>query len=127
MKGRTGFVSNSSSASFMVQWRFRSLGVKHTITRALSLLFGVYTYNNETDIVDWDSNWTDNDVHKDLFEYVKNKSVLNSDGSFTTLFSTSMLNSYEDFGTIAQLLVFALIADEKFEIIDTKIERDSEW
>ena len=122
MKKRMGFVSNSSSASFVVHWRMRSLGEKVTIKKALSHLFDISSYDEGTDKVNWNDNWTKQ--YKDVIEYATNMSKLNYDGSFTTLFSTVMMNTYDDFGNEAKSLILALVADDDFQIIDTKLRLD---
>ena len=124
MKKRICFVSNSSSANFIAQWRYRSLGDEHTITEALSILFDVRNlYDKESDEVKWDKTYND---HEKMFEHIIKKSTINTDGSFTTSFFTSMFNDYEDFGTEALTFIFALVVNSKFDLIDTELE-DAPW
>jgi len=120
MKTRNGFVSNSSSASFIVHWRMRTMGEDINIKLALSKLYDLYSYDDENKDVVWDEY---NEGFKDLFENAVKNTKQNADGSFTTEAFTGMLNDYDDFGEYVKSLVFAVVADEEFEIIDAKVER----
>jgi len=105
MKNRNGFVSNSSSASFVVHWRFRSFGEEvseEDVFRSLEI----------------------EDAAKNL---VREKSERNGDGTFTTRFFTAMMNTYSDFGSAAGDFVLALTLDKNFAVIDTRIDDDGDY
>ena len=122
MKTRNGFVSNSSSASFVVHWRMRTMGKEVTTLGAMANLYDVHSYDSVEDKIDWDKNWTKE--YKNTIEYVVKTSTKNSDGSFTTPFFATCLNVYDDFGEEAKSLVLALVADQYFEIIDAITQED---
>lgn len=124
MKIRNGFVSNSSSGSFIMNWRMKTFGKEVTIRRAIGNVFGVY-FKEDTDEFDWENTWN-KDV-KPKVEKAVDATVQNSDGSFTSTFWTSMVNSAEDFGETAKSMVMGIVAgnENMFEIIDVKTESDS--
>jgi hypothetical protein len=124
MKIRNGFVSNSSSASFIVHWRMRTMGKEVGIKQALSSVFDACVYSDETKDWSWDDSYFI-DGYKKTFEEIMEKTEQNHDGSFTTKFWTSMMNSPSDFGTAATELVMALIVNKDVgEMIDAKAEHD---
>lgn len=123
MKVRSGFVSNSSSASFVVHWRIKTMGKETTILGALANLYGVHSYDESKDTINWEKTWTTDS--KKTIEYTVNMSKLNKDGSFTTSFGTICLNVHDDFGEDAKSLVLGLVANPNFEIIDAIIEEDN--
>jgi hypothetical protein len=120
MKTRNGFVSNSSSASFIIHWRMRTMGEETNIQKALSNLYELYNYDEEKKDFVWDEY---NEEFKDRFEGVMKRTKQNADGSFTTDEFIGMLNDYDDFGKNVQSLVFALVANDCFEIIDARVDR----
>ena len=120
MKTRNGFVSNSSSASFIIHWRMRTMGEETNIQQALSNLYELYNYDEEKKDFVWDEY---NEEFKDRFEGALKRTKQNADGSFTTDEFIGMLNDYDDFGECIQSLVFALVANDCFEIIDARVER----
>jgi len=124
MKIRNGFVSNSSSASFIVHWRMRTYGKEITAEKAVGKIFGVYFKENEYKI-DWDNTW--NKEAKCKVEEILKNTEMNNDGTFTSTFFTDMMNSTEDFGAAAKSLVMGIVANEdnEFEIIDAKVEGDN--
>ena len=132
MKIRMGFVSNSSSGSFIIHWRMKAFGKRVTKERAIGNLFGVcFKDNTATEgsllantegEIDWEGTW--NQDARSKVEDAMNKTVQNDDGSFTTTFWTSMVNSAEDFGETAKSMAIGLMADGMFEVIDTKQESD---
>jgi len=135
MKSRNGFVSNSSSASFVVHWKYRGFGEEVDILTALKIMYDLYgKWDGETgdrrqlSIVDggdfvWE-NISDGEQYKNSIEKIKRFTTQNDDGTFTTIFETSMLNTHEDFGEAAQSFVLGLVVDDEFQIIDTKVDRD---
>lgn len=121
MKIRNGFVSNSSSGSFILNWRVKAFGEIVNIERAVGDVFEVSF--NEEDKIDWENTW--NKEAKDKVDEVIKYTVMNNNGTFTSAFHTSMVNSAEDFGEAAKSLVMGIVVgSEKFEIIDSKIEMD---
>lgn len=115
MKTRHGFVSNSSSASFVIVWRCDteqgSDGEALPLSEALDILweFGSPKLKNK------------------LIE----KTVVETNGSFRTTSNTSMFNDYSDFSSEIKELLFALEAEKMndakkaiFDIIDKYIDQD---
>ena len=130
MKIRIGFVSNSSSASFVVHWRARSRGEGVDLVHALINLFGIYFPDGEAfnaeGRIDWDKVSTYDQWTKDIVEAIIEDTDVNTDGTFSTSFFTGMLNTAEDFGETAKSLVFALtVHDNEFEMIDTFVDSDN--
>ena len=121
MKIRNGFVSNSSSGSFILNWRMRTFGKEANIQRAVGEAFKVF-FKEGTDEIDWEGTWN-KEVQPKVEEVFKN-TVKNYDGSFTSTFWTSMANSAEDYGEAAKSLVIGLVANNDFEIVDAKTESD---
>jgi hypothetical protein len=80
--------------------------------------------SNQKDEIDWEGTW--NADIKPKVEDAMNKTVQNDDGSFTTTFSTSMVNSAEDFGETAKSMVIGLVTNKTFDIIDTQVENDND-
>ena len=129
MKNRNGFVSNSSSGSFIMNWRMKAFGEPVSIKKAVGEAFGApFKYIAETgeltEEFDWENAW--NKEVQAKVEKAIEATELNENGTFTTTFWTSMVNSAEDFGETAKSLVMGLVADEddRFEIIDKKVEKD---
>ena len=125
MKNRNGFVSNSSSASFVIQWRMRTMGEEVSIKQSLSRLYECYAYDIDKDDFDWEKEYDKGEEFKEKFETIIENTKQMKDGSFVTSAHTNMLNSYDSLGTEIQSLVFALVADECFEIMDSKLDHDS--
>lgn len=123
MKIRNGFVSNSSSGSFIMHWRMKTFGKKVTLQKAVGEVFGIF-FKDGTDEMDWENTW--NKEAKDKVEKIIKDTVDNRDGTFTSIFWTSMVNNAEDFGEAAKSLVMGVVvdSDDRFEIIDTKTEMD---
>ena len=62
MKARMGFVSNSSSASFIVHWRVKTLGQECSVKGAMAKLFDLWNFDYSNDAFvwkeeSWDSRW----------------------------------------------------------------------
>ena len=101
MKIRNGFVSNSSSASFVITWR--------ALNAEVDDLKGIF------------KNLFDGcEITTDL---VRNTEVLKS-GACRTTFATGMFNDYSDFGNDAALMMTVLYMNNDFEIIDARIEEE---
>jgi len=125
MKIRMGFVSNSSSGSFIMHWRVRTFGKKITLNKAIGNLMGVYfkrENEQETEEIDWENTW--NHGEKDKIDKMIENTVVNDDGTFTSAFGTSMVNNSEDFGEAAKSLVMGIVANEDYEIIDARTQMD---
>jgi hypothetical protein len=101
----------------------KTFGKEVTMKRAIGNIFGVY-FKEGTDEFDWEGTW--NKEVQPKVEDAMAKTVQNTDGTFTTAFWTSMMNSAEDFGETAKSMVMSIVADEEdmFEMIDVKTESD---
>jgi len=109
MKIRTGFVSNSSSASFTLVWKVNA-NIGYTPEEAIDDLL---EYSSEKIIEDVKRNTEKADGHN----------------AFISKFWTCMMNCEEDFGHGALLLHFTLAMRQKkervYEIISAEIEDNS--
>jgi len=121
MKIRNGFVSNSSSGSFIMHWRVKTYGKDVSVTNAVGRIFNA-SFKQDSDEISWFDTW--NKEMKPVVEEIIRATMKNNDGSFTTSFWTSMVNSPEDFGEAAKSLVMGIVASEDYELIDSKIEMD---
>ena len=122
MKTRTGFVSNSSSASFVVNWEWRSSDREGTsLSKVLSELFDIteYGFDHETGCFEWNDM---NEEFKEVIERIENNTIERGDGSFQTEVWTSMLNSFRDLG-VNELLA-NLVINEDFHITWSKLRRE---
>jgi len=121
MKTRTGFVSNSSSASFIVHWRMRTFGEKVDVKEAIAKVVGLHI--KEDGEIDWENSWRNEDKPK--IEEMIEKTVINTDGSFISTFWADMYNDAEDFGEAATSMVMNMVVDsDNFQIVDSKVEMD---
>jgi hypothetical protein len=142
MKLRLGFVSNSSSASFTVQWKCSSLEDDESIDTALAILLEVIgekhgyckslkkIYVTEEQLDAYKKKYEyDDPLLACLFE-VKKRTTEIRHGLFETHFFTTMFNYMGDFGRSAELFMFALMmnkaehGERSFEIIHMKMERN---
>ncbi|MCK9458504.1 MAG: hypothetical protein M0R80_02525 [Proteobacteria bacterium] len=89
MKIRTGFVSNSSSASFTIIWQILS-DKEYLPDEAVKSLF------------EWDGR------DEMVKEIQKNTKLLDAKNTFETEFYTIMFNDFRDFGEDAAALLFSL-------------------
>lgn len=95
MKIRSGFVSNSSSASFIVKWRKRNASVDPE--------------GNFMDLIDHDS------FLSGFTEEIRDNSVLTDDGWIETSHFTSMMNDMGDFSEYIRNLLMYLAVNADFE------------
>lgn len=102
MKTRMGFVSNSSSASFVITWRsLRDFESKEDALKKLT---------------EWGFN-------VDAETYLPTTQNLGNN-VYRTEFWTHMMNNYSDFGCDAAMMYLLLSMDEDFEITSAKVEND---
>jgi hypothetical protein len=134
MKIRTGFVSNSSSASFIVRWKFmRPRDHDFTdepetkLNYALHLLLDIISYDYDNDEFIFDEKSLDKSMKPIVDNLLKNTTEI-SDWVFETSFFTAMFNDPDDFGEAAKMLCLALMVDNgnaaNFEVVRTFVERD---
>ena len=121
MKIRNGFVSNSSSASFIVRWILKQNDVNQEryFNAAFCMLFGVGHNKN------FDPNFEIWGLEKE-YEVIKRHTQIKEDGELETVFTTSMLNTVLDFGETAAHFNFALDFPESSAImvLEKKIDKD---
>ena len=130
MKQRNGFVSNSSSASFIVKWKWKEgYGPEENILAATILnmfapyhRFGDaelvtldYLKSDKVDFDNLDSGYEDNGSERfEKIQDIINQTVETEEG-FTTTFWTCMYNENNDFGLTAKELMFNLLISSDFE------------
>lgn len=106
MKVRAGFVSNSSSASFIIKWKHKR-NKEMTLKEALDVMEHEYMFED---------GMTRTGIEK-LTEDI-------GDGKFKTEFFTSMMNSADNFGEIAKSFLINIFTSDDFEIFDYRIDKD---
>jgi hypothetical protein len=122
MKTRTGFVSNSSSASFVVVWEYACFEENDSTTNILSTLLALeHLYDAESDTVKFDESYHQ---AQQWFEAISQNTKRSPCHKFESRFFTSMFNDYSDFERGASLLCMALISNPRAKIIGCKIEND---
>jgi len=108
MKKREGFVSNSSSASFVVYWRCLKQDEDE---------------NHSSDVdeaIDGIFKWS-----KEVSEYLKaNTKETSSAGTYATTGWVSMYNDITDFPEEIAYLVLGLKVEAGFELIDVRVEQE---
>lgn len=129
MKTRNGFVSNSSSSSFIIQWKYKN--EEKDVMRALLDLFEIsFVYKGEVTEckeVEEEFNWKYFEHLKPLFEEIVEHTKIKDD-IFETEFFTMMRNDVMDYGKAAMAFVMALTINnvEKgkglFEIVHMRTE-----
>ena len=124
MKVRAGFVSNSSSASFIVKWK---VGGAKTVNAAIDAALDMFSYREESDSFDWEFGEHD----KDMVEEIAANTKMIKKGQFESRFFTSMLNTNLDFGAPAAALMLGLMCSKdendgkgKVEVVKVEVERD---
>ena len=102
MKIRNGFVSNSSSASFIIRWKLYGNN-----DEALDYCLGMLFYDND-----------------ELKTEITNN-TRREENSFLTTFRTSMYNDMSDFKDAALFLVaLTMDRDKRFEVVSANINCD---
>ena len=127
MKIRSGFVSNSSSASFIVYWKPLDFINSFTIVEALCKIFEVPSnlYNKKAgkfrNVPDYLKSNTDLIIK---LKKLTKKSNKDKEGIFITNFFTVMMNDGDDFGEDAKSFLINLVTCEECGLIDAITERD---
>jgi patatin-like phospholipase/acyl hydrolase len=131
MKIRQGFVSNSSSSSFVITWKHRTIYDLST-AEALVKLLKIWcaddmfedVRNNVFKEKTEDTQDKEVEVLKELIKHTKLEN-----GIFETSCFTSMKNSYIDYSyyNFVQPLVLALLVSKEFEIVRCDELDDGGW
>lgn len=102
MKLRTAFVSNSSSASFIIRWK------------------ALNDTNLDHIVLDIDG------IGAAQRNILKKKTTILKDGSFETEFFTFMYNDHRDFGKVCMNFIMNLLTKyTDYKIISTTIDEDN--
>ena len=113
MKQRNGFVSNSSSASFVVRWTWKGENIeKKTLEDAIKKILPMWMLDSEKKEFDG--------IYGEIKKALDG--TRDNDWFYETSFFTTMYNCAEDFGPAAALFVVELLAND-FKI-DVSIEED---
>lgn len=131
MKIRSGFVSNSSSSSFIIEWRDRHWEEGKTLIESLVCLFDD-AYDYDFDKKEFKSKLIGDKIPKLVLELSENKNTWHchaedlGKGRYRHTFSTTMLNYPTDYPQECKELLMALnydaIIDRNFEIINLNVE-----
>jgi len=110
---RDGFVSNSSSSSFVIQWSCECLEEGEGIDKALCMLFDIWGFDDKDIVIDEDNEafktCSDDRLHNILLDIKENTKTMGNYGNvFETEFYTSMRNEVIDYGSGAQAFLLAL-------------------
>lgn len=104
MKIRNGFVSNSSSASFIIKWRKKDSNLDPE-SNLKELMGGDYEY------------------FRRLVNFVQERSVVTDDGWIETSNWTAMMNALDDFSDDIKSLLMYLAINNGFEF-EARVEDD---
>jgi len=133
MKIRNGFVSNSSSASFIVKWKWKGdySSEENMLAKSLLKIFSMYHKCGDVTLEELESDDFDfkkldgiDEDGKERLEKIREmiKNTEEIDGWYVTMFWICMYNENNDFGEVAKELMFYLLIsghiEYSFEIIE---------
>jgi len=107
MKIKIGFISNSSSASFIIKWGAKD-NRKMTLKQALSIMKNNFMFENRI--------MTRKIITRNTKDIGR--------GEFVTEFFTGMMNVGDDFGEEAKSFLINIMTSDDFEIYDYRVDRD---